>query len=132
MKKVIRALLMSMLAISFTGWAGVKSSEKSAYHKISPQEGKQMLEKEKDITLIDVRTPEEFNAGHIKNAILIPDYELDTKIASVVKDKSKKIITYCRSGMRSRTSARKLVEMGYENVNDMGGIMSWPFEIVED
>ena len=80
--------------------------------------------------ILDVRTQEEFDESHIEGAILIPDYEITNKAESVLKDKDQLILVYCRSGRRSKLAAEALVELGYTNVKEFGGIIDWPYETV--
>lgn len=111
--------------------SSTNSAVKAVYHKITPQVGKEMMEKDRTIILIDVRTQEEYDQGRIAGSILIPDYDIGAKAAAKLPDKNAKIIVYCRSGNRSKTAANKLVSMGYTNVYDMGGISSWPYGTVK-
>lgn len=64
--------------------------------------------------------------------MLIPDYEIQDKIADVVPDKDTTVIIYCRSGNRSRSAANKLIDMGYTKVFDLGGIIDWPYDTEGD
>ncbi len=107
------------------------SAAKAEYHMITAQEGKEMMDKDKSILLVDVRTQEEYYQGRIAGSILIPDYEIEAKAAIRLPDKDATIIIYCRSGNRSKTAANKLVSMGYAKVYDMGGIISWPYGTVK-
>ena len=88
-----------------------------------------MWENESNYIILDVRTPEEYNEGHIPNAILIPDYEIKEKAESVLLDKNQLILVYCRSGRRSKNAANNLVSLGYTNIKEFGGIIDWPYEI---
>ncbi len=72
--------------------------------------------------LIDVRTAEEFNEGHLDNAINVSSTVIKFNIKAHVTDLETPIIVYCRSGRRSAESADILVNLGYKNVYDMGGI----------
>lgn len=76
-----------------------------------------------DHILIDVRTPGEFDGGHIAGAVNIPVEELDQRLSEVPTDKD--IVVYCRSGNRSATASRILTSSGFEGVYDMGGIIAW-------
>ncbi len=100
------------------------------YKKISHAEAKKMIDSISDIIILDVRTEEEKADGYIDGSILIPNDEINEKAESVIKDKHSLILVYCRSGRRSREACFKLLNMGYDNVYDFGGIMDWPFEIV--
>lgn len=81
-----------------------------------------------DTVIVDVRTNDEYESGHIKGAVNVPVSE----IKSIDISKDKKIVVYCRSGSRSNTAAKELIKLGYEKVYDMGGINDWKFELVED
>ena len=89
--------------------------------------GAQALMKEVDY-LIDVREPEEFSAGHIQGAILIPRGLLEFKVSSTeeLNARDKKILIYCKTGGRSLLAAKSLVEMGYANIVSLdGGYDAW-------
>lgn len=98
------------------------------YMKILQQEAKNRLDSEKDIILLDVRTMEEYNEIHIPNSILIPLDVIENEIVSKISNKDSKIFIYCRSGHRSKIAAGEIINMGYENVYDIGGIMEWKYE----
>ncbi len=98
------------------------------YIKLSPEEARDMMSD--DVIILDVRTQEEYDSGHIANAILIPDYEIVEKAEIVIADKNQTILVYCRTGRRSERASKKLIELGYTKVYDFGGIESWTGEIV--
>ena len=98
---------------------------------ISAAEGKAMLAEQPDVLLLDVRTPQEFDTGHIEGAILLPYDEIPLRLDDVLADKDAPIIIYCRSGRRSAIAADLLVKAGYSQVYDMGGIISWPYGLVQ-
>ena len=98
---------------------------------MTPEKAKALLASEEGIVLLDVRTADEFADGHIPGALLLPyDAITASSAAKLVPSKKAKIIVYCRSGRRSAIAARTLQNLGYESVADLGGIMSWPYEIV--
>ena len=101
------------------------------YEQITPAEAKKLMDTEKDYVILDVRTQEEFDEGHIENAVLIPDYEIEQKAESVLKDKEQLILVYCRSGRRSKLAADSLVKLGYSNVKEFGGIIDWQYGTVK-
>ena len=70
---------------------------------------------------IDVRTPEEFKEGHLKDAVNIPVAQIGARIGSVSPDKSAPVNLYCRSGRRSEAALQELKKMGYTNVTNHGG-----------
>ena len=69
--------------------------------------------------LLDVRSPQEYNEGHLNGAIVLPDYEIRRKINMIVSDKNKTIVVYCDTGIRSRNVNRLLRQMGYINVYNL-------------
>jgi rhodanese-related sulfurtransferase len=96
--------------------------------KISAAKAKEMMESQ-DVIIVDVRTQAEYDEGYIPNAILIPNESIQGEPKELV-DKDATILVYCRSGNRSAQAAKKLVDLGYTNVYDFGGIIDWPYEIV--
>ena len=102
------------------------------YQVITAQEAKQIMDTDKNITVLDVREPSEYSTGHIPGAKLLPLGDIPTKAVTELTDKNAKILVYCRSGRRSKTAADALITLGYTNVLDMGGILSWPYEVVTD
>lgn len=72
--------------------------------------------------IIDVRTEDEFSAGHINGAIHIPYTEIGEKIADFVPDKSASVAVYCRSGRRSGIAREEMLRLGYQNVDNIGGM----------
>ena len=89
------------------------------------------LNAQENFVLLDVRTQEEFDAGHIAGAILLPYDEINLRAATVLPDKEKEIVLYCRSGRRSAIAKKALVELGYKDVEDFGGINRWKGELVK-
>jgi len=103
--------------------------EKSGeYQTITPEVAKPLIGTE-EVILIDVRTQEEYDAGHIPGSILLPVDEIEVEISNLEEDTSKLLILYCRSGNRSKRASHMLLQKGYTNVHDLGGIMSWPYEV---
>ena len=108
----------------------VKNEKKAEYKKITSDEAKKMMETEKTI-VVDVRTIEEYNEGHIPNAVSIPLETIENEAETKLKNKDDLILVYCRSGRRSREAALRLIEKGYTNVIDFGGIKDWNGEVVK-
>ncbi|MBS3991272.1 MAG: rhodanese-like domain-containing protein [Erysipelothrix sp.] len=99
--------------------------------RISAQEAYENIKKDSSIIVLDVRTKQEFKGdGHIKKAINIPVDMLNNISLSKLKDNSATIYVVCYSGSRSAMAASILKKLGYTNVFDLGGMMSWPFEVV--
>jgi rhodanese-related sulfurtransferase len=76
-----------------------------------------------------VRTQEEYDQGHIPGAIVISYEEIADKAEEVLTDKNQLILVYCRSGRRSKIAAEALLELGYTNIKEFGGIIDWPYEV---
>ncbi len=121
-------LATCVIIFVLVGCTKVTTSESISYQKITAEEAKKIIDSE-NVIILDVRTQEEYNEGHIKNAILLPDTEITSKAYEVLKDKDAKILVYCRSGRRSAQASKKLINMGYTNVYDFGGIIDWKYEI---
>ncbi len=105
------------------------SREGAGYTCISPQEAKTLIDTQENYVILDVRTQEEYDGGHIPGAILIPDTQIGELAQQMLKDRDQLILVYCRSGRRSKLAAQELADMGYTNVKEFGGILSWPYEI---
>ena len=131
MKKMIPILLMMMLFL--TGCAAPASTsnpEANTYRQITMQEAVEMMEKEENYIILDVRTHEEFAAGHIPGAIVVPNETIGTEEIPQLPDKDQLIMVYCRSGNRSKQASDKLVKQGYTNIVEFGGIIDWPGETI--
>ena len=101
---------------------------KGEYHKITAEEAKNRMDSDDTIIILDVRTQEEYEESHIPGAILIPNESIGTEKQEQLPDMDQEILVYCRSGNRSAQAAKKLVEAGYTQIYDFGGIMDWPYE----
>lgn len=127
MKKTTIAFLLVLLLL-LVGCSRSSIEAQSGYKKISAEEAKEMIDSE-ELVILDVRTKEEYDQAHIEGAILIPDYQLKEQAESKLPNKEEKILLYCRSGNRSESAAKILIEMGYSKVYDFGGIIDWPYEL---
>lgn len=113
---------------------GCKSEEKDmkedsiTYKEITQEAAYQMMDD--NVIIIDVRESDEYNTGHINNAINISVNHIVNKIKDEVSSKDQVILLYCRSGARATSAAKLLVSLGYSNVYTFGGIETWPYEIV--
>lgn len=104
--------------------------EAAVYHKITADQAKAMMDDGDAYILVDVRTQEEYDAQRIGDAILIPYDQMKDRAATDLPDKNARILVYCRSGVRASAAAHTLVDLGYTNVYDMGGIIDWPYDTV--
>lgn len=141
-----------------TGSAGA-GGEKASFTQIKADEVLRIMETEEEYVILDVRTEAEFAAGHIPDAICVPNeiiqsikVEKSDEVSSETSnletssnaaasssetlipelpDKNQMILVYCRSGNRSKQASQKLVDMGYTQVYEFGGIIDWPGQIVK-
>ena len=127
MKKLILILLAVMM---LTACGQDKENNQGAvYMNITAEEAKQIMDSEEGYIILDVRTQEEYDQGHIPGAIVISHEEIAEKAEGVLMDKNQLILVYCRSGRRSKIAAEALVELGYTNIKEFGGIIDWPYEV---
>jgi rhodanese-related sulfurtransferase len=126
-KAVIIFIIAAFLVLVIT--SGKLMAQKQGYKQISQAQAKEIMDTRSDYILLDVRTEKEFAAGHIKGAILIPDYEIRLRAEKELPNKAKTILVYCRSGRRSKLAARDLAELGYSDVLEFGGIIDWKYGI---
>ena len=113
------------------GCVGCSNGGSATYEQISGAEAKALMDSESGYIIIDARTQEEYDEGHIPRAILIPEYEIADRAEKELPDKDQLILVYCRSGRRSKIAAEELVKLGYTNVKEFGGIIDWEYEIVK-
>ncbi len=102
---------------------------RSKIAKIKPAEAKKRLNAGEKIVLLDVREKEEFKEGHIPASINVSSRKIG-QVEDLLKDKETIIFVYCLTGVRSAKAAKHLVNFGYKNVYDLGGISAWPYEVV--
>ena len=122
--------MLLTLALPF-GCVGCSNGGSATYEQISGAEAKALMDSESGYIIIDARTREEYDEGHIPGAILIPEYEIADRAEKELPDKNQLILVYCRSGRRSKIAAEELVKLGYTNVKEFGGIIDWEYEIVK-
>ena len=127
MKKLIFLLLAVMI---LTACGQDKENDQGAvYVNITAEEAKQIMDGEEGYIILDVRTQEEYDQGHIPGAIVISHEEIAEKAEEVLTDKDQLILVYCRSGRRSKIAAEALAELGYTNIKEFGGVIDWPYEV---
>ena len=129
MKKLIPILLSALM---FTGCVGTSNHQTNTYRSITMDEAVAMMEQENGYIILDVRRPDEFAAGHIPNAINVPNETIGADEIAKLPDKDQLIMVYCRSGRRSKEASKKLVKLGYTNIVEFGGILDWKGEIVTE
>ena len=100
------------------------------YRQITMNEAVKIIEEESGYIILDVRRPDEFAAGHIPNAVNLPNENIGTTEIPELPNKEQMILVYCRSGRRSKEASEKLVKLGYSNVVEFGGILDWKGEFI--
>ncbi len=103
-----------------------------SYRQISQEEAARLMETEQGYRIVDVRRPDEFSEGHIPGAINVPNEDIGQEPPAALPDKAQLLLIYCRSGRRSKEAAQKLADIGYTNVVEFGGILTWTGEVVAD
>jgi rhodanese-related sulfurtransferase len=124
-----KQLLNIVYWILIAGMAGYLAYMKgwifTDFESISPKQANELMKSGEPITILDVRTPDEYNQEHIEGAISIPLQTLDTNLGVISSAKNQKIIVYCHSGSRSVAASRILVKNGFTPLNVKGGITAW-------
>lgn len=125
MKRIFPLMLAMLLVL--TGCGG--TAEENTYQQITQEEAKNMMDTQEAIVL-DVREQDEFDAGHIPGAVLLPVGTItkDTA-ATVIPELDSVVLVYCRSGNRSKKASQALVDLGYTGIYEFGGINTWPYEV---
>ena len=123
--------LMTMLLLLSVGCGQAENNHsETAYVTITAEEAKEIMDGEETNNILDVRTQEEYDQGHIgTETLLIPYDEIETQAEGALPDKEAQILVYGRTGRRSKIAAESLASMGYTNVKEFGGIEDWPYEI---
>ena len=127
MKKLI-FLLLAVMMLTACG-QDIENDQGAVYMNITAEEAKQIMNTEEGYIILDVREQDEYDAGHIPGAILIPYTQIEEKANEMLPDKDQLILVYCRSGRRSKIAAEALAELGYTNIKEFGGIIDWPYEV---
>ena len=132
MLKINKRFLIALITFTLPfGCVACSDGSSATYDQISGAEAKALMDSESGYIIIDARTQEEYDQGHIPGAILIPEYEIADRAEKELPDKNQLILVYCRSGRRSKIAAEELVKLGYTNVKEFGGIIDWEYEIVK-
>ncbi len=128
MKKWIPVILSALL---LTG-CGASAQDNLGYRQITMEEAAKRMEQEPAAVILDVRRPDEYQAGHIPGAINIPNETIGSEELPQLPDKDQTILVYCRSGNRSKQASEKLAALGYTQVLEFGGILDWTGQVVTE
>ena len=131
-KTKLHILLFAMILISFVSSLLVSCGKEDSmkdhtFEQITQEEAKQLMDTEEGYVILDVREQEEYDAGHIPNAVCYPYTSIDESFCEIYPDKDQLFLVYCRSGNRSKIGAQTLADLGYTNVKEFGGINTWPY-----
>ena len=129
-KSIIITVTLALAALCLVcgGEEENNDEEEAEYVKITAEEARKIMDSQTGYVIVDVRSEAEYKRGHIPGAILLPSTDIASLAAETLTDKDQLILVYCRSGSRSKKAADILIEQGYTNVNDFGGINDWPYE----
>ena len=143
MKRISKALAALLAAATLLAACAPAASDASAasgasqsaagaeaYHKITAEEAKRMLDEDPDAVVVDVRRQDEYDVGHIPGALLVPNETIGDEQPALLPDLDATLLVHCRTGVRSKQASDKLVALGYKNVYDFGGIVDWPYETI--
>ena len=124
MKRMILLCLLPLLLLTACG------QKDTSYTSITAQQAKTLMDTTEDYILLDTRTQEEYEEGHIPGAILIPQEEInETRSEEELPNKDQLILLYCRSGRDSKLAAQTLASLGYTNIREFGDISDWTYEV---
>lgn len=127
-KNIIFAIVIIILIIAVVIVMSLSGTNKSVIQSPNSEEISEIIQ-DKSITIIDVRTAEEYKTGHVEGAINIPYDEIENEVNY---DKDQTIAVYCRTGVRSSEAAKTLEKMGYTKIYDLGGIEDFNVELTTD
>lgn len=118
-KNFAAVFLLCVMIFLMTGCGG------DDYKRLTHDEVKEIMNSNPHAIILDVRSPEEYEKKHIYKAISVPLDDLREGNFSKLPDKDAMILVYCRTGRRSKEAATILVEHGYKNIYEFGGIIDW-------
>jgi rhodanese-related sulfurtransferase len=99
-----------------------------SYINITAVQAKALMDGDEPYVIVDVRTKEEYDEGHVPGAVLLPLDDIDAaSAASVLPDKNVMLLVYCRSGRRSKLASEQLLALGYTDIREFGGILDWTY-----
>ena len=122
--------MLFLLTIAGCGSREEDAKNTASYQQITAKEAKSMMEEQPDAVILDVREQDEYDAGHIPGAVLLPVGTTDEETAAaVIPEKDTVALVYCRSGNRSKTASQTLADLGYTQIFEFGGIRDWPYDV---
>lgn len=134
--KLLPLVLASLLLLAGCGTqsGGIVNADGNGggYRQITQEEASRIMSEESGYVILDVRTEEEFAEGHIPGAVCIPVENIGDEPPAQLPDKDRLILIYCRSGRRSKIASEQLAALGYTNILEFGGIITWTGETVTE
>jgi rhodanese-related sulfurtransferase len=129
MKKILLVILSTFLFAFSLGEVNgdiiAVNYQQARYQEISANEAAQLINNEHPL-ILDVRTPGEYNSGHLQNAVLIPVQELQGRLKELAAYKDREILIYCATGSRSTAASKILIDNGFKQIANMRhGIYDW-------
>ena len=122
--------LLLFLIVSLAGCGSREEENTASYQQVTAEEAKSMMEEQPDAVILDVREKDEYDAGHIPGAVLLPVGTINEETAaSAIPEKDTVVLVYCRSGNRSKTASQVLADLGYTQIYEFGGIKDWPYDV---
>ena len=135
MNRKIAYFFFSIFGMLLIGCSSAQLKEQenkpTGYTQISQETAREMMSRDDGHIIVDVRRPDEYESGHIPGAVNIPNESIGSAKPEELPDLDQIILVYCRSGNRSKQAAQKLFDIGYTNIYEFGGIMTWTGEIVK-
>lgn len=132
MKRALFIILAVCCCCAMTACTSGNQTKQASYQQIDQEKAKEMMKKDDGHVIVDVRRKDEYETGHIPGAVLIPNESIGSARPEELPETEQIILVYCRSGNRSKQAAQKLANLGYKNVYEFGGIMTWTGEITRD
>ena len=129
-RQAVLLLIVSILLMAGCGQKANGEDMVRTYTQIDQETAKEMMARDDGHIIVDVRTQEEYDSGHIPGAICIPNESIGCDSPEALPDYDQIILIYCRSGNRSKQAAEKLASMGYTNIYEFGGIIDWTGEVM--
>ena len=117
-------VIIAVISVAYT------SRESDQVKKLTAAQAKERMDGPDPVTVVDVREPEEYDAGHIPGAVSLPVGSLSRKAAGVLPDKNTPILVYCATGERSARAASRVAGLGYAAGCGVGGLRSWSYDVV--
>ena len=130
-KMIYIIIIIVILVVGVIFMLNEKNESDVTIKYVSMDDIVQIMNESDDYIILDVRTIEEYNEGHIPNAICIPNETINDNIIEELPRKEQLILIYCRSGNRSKQAVEKLKKLGYTNLIEFGGIIDWKGKIVK-